>query len=116
MNDTDQLPRHLRLLKALVIGLGVLLGIAALTVVGIVFWKMSHRPQVSAEAPVQTAAVAAVFGTSNLPIPATCQVKTASADGDRLILLIDGPDDCSRVLVADLRNGKLLGQFRFPAQ
>ena len=117
MNDTDQLPRQLRLLKALVIGLGVLLGIAAIVVVFAALSKLSEKPRPSAlsdAASPGAAASLASFGISELPLPEDCQVQSVSAAGDRVVMLIDGSDDCHRVLVADLKTGKLLGQFQFP--
>lgn len=104
------------------IGLGILLGVAALAVVGTVFWKMSQKPPATAAAGLEKGGAqaastgAAAFGIANLPIPVTCQVKTISIAGDRLVVLVEGPDDCSRALVADLRTGKLLGQFLFAGQ
>jgi hypothetical protein len=122
MRETDELPRQLRLLKALVIGLGILLGIAAIVVVFAALWKLSDRSKpVAATAPASGTAAgasaggnAAAFGTANLPLPIGCQVESASAAGDRLVLLIGGPDDCRRVVVADLRDGRKLGEFQFP--
>jgi len=125
MSETDELPRQLRLLKGLVIGLGVLLGVAALVVVFAVLWKLSDRPKpapapAAATAPVTTAPGPSAadslpaFGTADLALPIGCVVESATAAGDRLVLLVGGTDDCRRVMVADLRSGKKLGEFRFP--
>ncbi|TXH36738.1 MAG: hypothetical protein E6Q98_09760 [Rhodospirillaceae bacterium] len=126
MSETDELPRQLRLLKGLVIGLGVLLGVAALVVVFAVLWKLSDRskpapaPAVTAPAASTAPAAAATdslpaFGTADLALPVGCAVESATASGDRLVLLVGGTDDCRRVVIADLRSGKKLGEFRFPA-
>jgi hypothetical protein len=122
MSETDELPRQLRLLKGLVIGLGILLGVAALVVVFAVLWKMSDRSkQAAATAPnaVTSNAISATddlpaFGTAQLALPVGCEVESATASGDRLILLVGGTDNCRRVVVADLKSGKKLGEFQFP--
>ena len=126
MNETDELPRQLRLLKGLVIGLGV----AAVVVVFAAIWKFSERPKPApASVPVPAIGTMAsdipasnagpngplpAFGTANLALPLGCQVESATASGDRLVLLVGGPDDCRRVVIADLTSGKKLGEFQFP--
>jgi hypothetical protein len=121
MSETDELPRQLRLLKGLVIGLGILLGVAAVVVVFAALWKLSDRPK-PAPAPAVPATVPGVsatdslpaFGTADLALPVGCVVESATAAGDRLVLLVGGTDDCRRVVVADLKSGKKLGEFQFP--
>ena len=46
-----------------------------------------------------------------LPVPDGCRVEQMTAEGDRLVLSIGGRDDCRRVLIADMKTGKLIGQF-----
>lgn len=88
----------------MVIGLGVLLAICAAIVLGTIVYRLFNMP----------APQAADFGVSPLPLPPGCTVDYVQAEGDRLILQIGGPDECRRVLVADLKTGALIGQFHFP--
>ena len=51
------------------------------------------------------------FDLATLPIPDGCRVEQMATEGERLILSIGGRDDCRRVLIADMKSGKLIGQF-----
>jgi hypothetical protein len=93
-------------LKAVVIGLGVLLAICAAIVVGTIVYRLFNTE----------AAPAVGFGISQLPVPAGCSIDQMTAEGDRLILRIGGSDACRRVLITDLRTGALIGQFHFSNQ
>lgn len=93
-------------LKAVVIGLGVLLAICAAIVVGTIVYRLFNA----------TPSAEAGFGISQLPIPAGCSIDQMTAEGDRLILRIGGNEACRRVLVTDLRTGALIGQFHFSDQ
>ena len=94
-------------LKAVVIGLGVLLAICAVIVVGTIVYRLFN---------VETAATAAGFGIAQLPVPPGCTIDQMTAEGDRLILRIGGSDSCRRVLITDLKTGALIGQFHFSDQ
>ena len=91
----------MRGLKAVVIGLGVLLAICFVIVVGTIVYRLFNP------------AVTAGFGIAQLPVPPGCAIEQMTAEGDRLILRIGGSDACRRVLVTDLRTGRLIGQFHF---
>lgn len=57
------------------------------------------------------------FGQSTIPLPAGCQIASASASGDRLIVVTSGPADiCRLILVTDLKSGRLIGQYAFHDQ
>ena len=103
-NVSDQVAQRTGLLKAVVIGLGVLLAICAAIVIGTIVYRLFNMPEPKAVS----------FGVSPLPLPAGCTVDYVQAEGDRLILQIGGADNCRRVLVADLKTGQLIGQFQFP--
>ncbi len=90
-------------LKAVVIGLGVLLAICAAIVVGTIIYRLFN-----ADSPAT-----AGFGIAQLPVPAGCSIDQMTAEGDRLILRIGGSDACRRVLITDLKTGALIGQFHF---
>jgi len=54
------------------------------------------------------------FGEVALPAPAGSRIVAASAEGDRLIVIIDG-DDGRYAAVIDLRRGTHLGDVRLGA-
>jgi hypothetical protein len=85
----------MRLLKALVIFFAVILVAAALFLIYAGTTRMAKSG----------------FDTAALPVPDGCRVEQMTAEGDRLILAIGGRDDCRRVLIADMKTGKLIGQF-----
>jgi hypothetical protein len=94
-------------LKAVVIGLGVLLAICAAIVVGTIVYRLFNA---------ESSATAAGFGIAQLPVPPGCSIDQMTAEGDRLILRIGGSDACRRVLVTDLKTGALIGQFHFSSE
>ena len=96
-------------LKAVVIGLGVLLAICAAIVVGTIVYRLFNMPASEAEP-----SAAAGFGIAHLPVPPGCTIDGMTTEGDRLILRVGGSDECRRVLIADLKTGALIGQFHFP--
>jgi hypothetical protein len=121
VEEAAQLARRMRVLKWVVSILGVLLVLAMITTVAGVIYKARHNAAAGgavtggqgANAPGQ---VSGGFGNAGLPIPAACQVASANASGDRLIIITSGPaDQCRLILVADLKSGRLIGQFTYPA-
>lgn len=98
----------MRGLKAVVIGLAVVLALCGIVITVAIVFRLLN-PAVPP--------VAAGFGVSPLPLPPGCRVDYVMAEGDRLILQIGGNDNtCRRVLVADMRTGALIGQFHFPPE
>lgn len=92
---TREVPRQMRFLKALVIFFAFLLLAAAGILIAVGIARMGKSG----------------FDRASLPVPDGCRVEQMATDGDRLILSIGGRDDCRRVLIADMKNGKLIGQF-----
>ena len=90
-----EVPRQMRLLKALVIGFAILLLAAAGILIAFGVNKMGKSG----------------FDLASLPVPDGCRVEQMATEGDRLILSIGGRDDCRRVLIADMKSGRLIGQF-----
>lgn len=95
-NVSREVPRQMLVLKTLVIGFAVLLIVAAVILIAFGANRLGGT---------------AGFDTASLPLPAGCRVEQMSAEGDRLILSIGGRDDCRRVLIADMKSGKMIGQF-----
>jgi hypothetical protein len=115
VEEAAQLAHRMRLLKWVVSILGVLLVLAMVTTVAGVIYKSRHTISASPQIGGPVAGIVSNgFGSVSLPIPAGCQVASATASGDRLIIVTSGPGDaCRLLLVADLKTGKLIGQFSF---
>lgn len=103
-NVSDQVAQRTGLLKAVVVGLAIVLALCGMIIAGTIVYRAVNMPEPKAVS----------FGVSPLPLPAGCTVDYVQAEGDRLILQIGGADTCRRVLVADLKSGQLIGQFQFP--
>lgn len=101
MSGVDkEVPREMRFLKGLVIFFALILVAAAgfLIVVGV---GRMEKPG---------------FDIAHLPIPKGCEIEQMTTSDDKLIFslapgLSGNPDDCRRVLIADMTTGKLIGQF-----
>lgn len=130
VEEAEQLARRMRVLKWVVLGLGILLVLAMITTVVGVIYKARHSGSASNQygagqyaggqytggQNVASTVAPSGFGTSSLPLPVDCQIASTSVSGDRLIIVTSGPvDHCRLILVADLRSGKLIGQFGFQA-
>ena len=115
--EAEQLARRMRTLKWVVLVLGVLLVLAMITTVVGVIYKARHSASASGNSAAGTSGLApSGFGNASLKLPAECQIASTSVSGDRLIIVTSGPADvCRLILVADLKTGKLIGQFSFQA-
>ena len=84
-------------LKALVIGMGVLIVIGfVLLVIGLAD-KFSQLDE-------------AGLGETEVPVPDGCSLAETLAEGDRLLLRLEGPADrgCAQIVVVDLESGKVV--------
>ncbi|HVJ39978.1 MAG TPA: hypothetical protein VM639_00715 [Dongiaceae bacterium] len=125
VEEAAQLARRMRMLKWVVLILGILLVLAMVTTVAGVIYKARHAaPACTQSGALGTATIPGTiagtipggFGAASLPVPAACQVASATASGDRLIVVTSGPSDqCRLILVADLKSGRLIGRFTFQA-
>jgi len=88
-------------LKAAVIVMGVLIVAAFGLVVYTLIGRLSDAPAES-------------LGTVDLPLPEGCTIAESQAEGERLILRLEGlaGRGCQQVLVFDLTSGEELGRFR----
>ena len=87
-------------LKALVIGMGVLILVLFITIVGTIALRLSGYGGESEDG----------FGKTALPVPPGCDIAEAVPDGDgRLILRLTGGEACRQVLLVRLSDGTLLG-------
>lgn len=98
--------------KALVIGLGVLLlaGIALL-IYGIV--QKTADPHFKLFAASRTIdAPASPLGETSLALPEACTVVEMAADGPHLFLRTGPAGPCERILVIEISTGRTLGSIR----
>jgi hypothetical protein len=112
VEEAAQLAQRMRVLKWVVIVLGVLLVLAMITTVAGVIYKARHASNASNT--MGASAMPGGFGQSSIALPKDCQITSATASGDRLIIVTTGPlDTCRLILVTDLKTGRLLGQIDF---
>ncbi len=105
---------NLRLLKVVVIILGVAILAAAAVIIATIVERagnLAADPQ-SVVAPATGEAAPAAFGERHLSIPAGDRIAAMTATGDRLILRLDRPDGGEYLLVVDLKTGVRLGTIR----
>lgn len=94
--------------------MGVLLAICAAIVVSTIVYRLFNYEAAPAEAAAPAATSGATDGfIASLPVPAGCAIESVTAEGNRLVVQVGGNEACRRVLVADLKTGKLIGQFQF---
>ncbi|MFN0041866.1 MAG: hypothetical protein ACKVSF_01475 [Alphaproteobacteria bacterium] len=93
-------------LKGLIIFMGVLivlgLGVMAVTIA-------NRGGKMAADGP--RSAVAGGFGKAVLDIGAGCEIAKTHVDSGRLVVRVDGPGGCRKILVVDLATGAVSGQL-----
>ncbi len=123
----------MRVLKGLVIGMGLLIAVGMGVFAYGLYQKISDpeftffaEPEdrapagvpaaaaIPAATPTPTATPAAVapraaFGTIAVPLPAGCRLARVIPEGDRLYLRIGPAGRCERVVVVDVATGSVLG-------
>jgi len=110
----------MRALKALVIGMAVLI----VLVMGLMAYGLTKKASdpdftffdvAGNKAPAATVehATLAPFGDVVLPLAPGCRIEDMRPDGGRLFLRV-GPDEgtCPRIVVIDLSTGKVLGNVK----
>ncbi len=99
----------MRALKALVIGMGILILIGFAAVVVAVIQRAGDDPStIRSGAPAEP-----VFGDVRMKLPPGAQVIGTSADGGRLIVHLKLAGGEARIVVIDLATGKRLGAIEF---
>ncbi len=106
-------------LKALIIGMGVLI-FAGFGVIAVTLYNRATAPEDSG-GQAESAGTAAPgagaatevplpsFGRARLGLPAGSRVVETTADGGRLILRVRGPDGAETIHIIDLATGTRLG-------
>ncbi len=102
----------MRALKALVIGMGILILIGFAAVVMAVIQRAGDGGGENPAAVRSGAATERAFGDVRVSLPPGAQVIGTSADGGRLIVHLRLAGGEARILVIDLATGKRLGAIR----
>lgn len=113
----------MRALKALVIGMGVLI----VLVMGVMaygltkkasdpdfsFFDFARQPAAAGPDTAANTRAGAPFGDVMVPLAPGCRVEDMRPDGNRLFLRV-GPADgaCQQIVVIDLASGKILGNVK----
>lgn len=105
----------MRGLKSLVIVLGVLLVGGTLALGGAIIWRVTH-PKPSVTSPSGPAAVTLhqPFDRT-IDLPSGAEIVSATATGERLILLIGLPGGRRQLVIVDMGSGARLGTIELRA-
>ena len=90
-------------LKGLVIFMGVLI-VLGLGVIAVTMAKRGGKMMEGTTAPV-----AGAFVHSQLNVGEKCEIVESRTDNGRLLLWIDGPGPCRRIVILDIATGTQLG-------
>ena len=106
--DDEALPpgplaRNVRLLKAAVTVMGVLLVLGTMVLVGAIIWKASRLP-------ATTTAAGGGFETLDIAVPEGATVRSLAIDGDRMAVTVEAAQD--EIVIVDLSRGEVVGRIR----
>ncbi len=105
-------PQNIRLLKAIVIGLGVLLVAGLAVVVGTIVHRagqLAPAPPAAAVTTEITSAAPSAFGSKKLDLPPGSRLIEIHPEGDRLILRLRQVGGNEQLMVLSLITGERLG-------
>jgi hypothetical protein len=102
MNGEPQAGPNIRLLKTIVIVLGVLIVAALAVVVGTIAVRLGGPG---------TPLAGPGFGERTLALPEGARLVGIAAAGDRLALHVELPDGSARLVMVDARTGERLGSL-----
>lgn len=106
-------------LKALVIGLGVLI-VAGMIILVYGLVQKASDPDFSlfgkaenTEAPASDKIVPAPFGDISVRLPAGCRVEGMEPDGGTLFIRVGPEGSCTQIIAIELASGRVLGNVKF---
>lgn len=122
-------PTTLRVLKILVVVMGILIVAGVVTIVATIISRLNAKSEASAPSqsrlqapnpvtmPVMAPAVIDPIGTVTHALPTGARIVSVSADAGRLFIHHQGAETGAGVLILDGATGQVLGELRFdPAQ
>lgn len=104
----------LRALKFLVIAMGVVIVIGTGVVVITIFLRAGAKladDGLAGQATVPGTVVSTGFGTRTLEVPRGSRIVSMVAEGDRLIVRLEGAGGGRQILILDTMTGARLGTF-----
>lgn len=107
----DAAPANIRVLKGVVIGLGLLIVIGVVALIVGLFWRASRMGEGAAPAPV--AVPTALSGPVSLPRGS--EITDMTSAGDRVVLRLRLNDGSTRLLFVDPRAARVAGQLDLKA-
>lgn len=106
-------------LKALVIGMGVLIVFGMIVLVYGLMQKASDpdfsffgKAEKAAPAPSEKIA-ATPFGDISVRLPAGCRVENMQPDDGKLFVLVGPEGPCTQIIAIELATGRFLGNVKF---
>ena len=106
----DDLPPKVRLLRALVYALGVVLALGGAAVIALAFWRLgSAGNELAKRLDPPLPEVAGPPSTARLALPEGATIVAMTLDGDRLALRLKLASGGEEVRVVNWRSGALLG-------
>ena len=94
--------RNVRLLKAAVYTMGVMLVVGTIVLVAAIIWKASRLP-------AAPAAGTGSFEPLDIPVPPGAAVRSVEIDGDRMAVTIAAARD--EIIIVDLTRGTVTGRI-----
>ncbi len=109
----------MRALKAIVIGMAVLIFLAVVLIGYGLYkksvepgWKLFGKPTVVAT-PVDASAPLASVGDIRLGLGDGCVISDIRPDGRRVYVVTTGPEgNCNDVIVIDIQDGRIIGRIK----
>ena len=109
MSPIDQdVPDNTRLLKIIVVVLGILLVVGFIVVIATIIIRLGNLGTDSDAAPIVPAQTALTTAPTNnsLPLLSGESIQDFTLDGDRMVVHVKGPTS-NRLLVVDVNNGAI---------
>ena len=114
MSSIDQeVPQNTRLLKIIVIVLGILLVVGFIVVIATIIIRLgslSNETEATQKAAPALTTAAGATGAYELPLSSGEQIKNFTLDGSRMAVHVEGPEQ-TRLLIVDLNSGAIVQSF-----
>ncbi len=111
MSSIDQeVPQNTRLLKTIVIVLGILLVVGFIVVIATIIIRLGNLGNETKPIEQVSPALAATPSTYELPLASGEEIKNFTLDGSRMAVHVQGPDQ-ARMFIIDLNSGSIVQSF-----
>ncbi len=110
----EQVPQNTRLLKIIVIVLGILLVVGFVVVIATIIIRLGSLGEESTANSAPAAAIAATPETFRLPLDGGETIQNFTLDGSRMAVHVNGPNG-ARMLIVDLTSGTVIQTYTVTA-